>query len=459
LFQWRFYFSTMLKRKDFGDTFKWGVTISAFQNEGAAYTDGKGPSIWDTFTQDTNNIKNGDQIGDASEFYQRYEEDIELTKQLGFEVFRFSISWPRIMPTGTGKINQPGIDFYNRLINCCIKNQLTPYVTLYHWDLPQALQDKGGWCNREIISWFVEYVEICVNSFGDRVFNWVVMNEPMSFTGLGYFMGYHAPEKKGIVSFLKAAHHTILCMAKGGAKIRELQADANIGVALSCSYVKPVNKLKKNIKAAKRIEASLNRFFIEPLLGLGYPSDVMPALKLVKAFLKDGDENEMSFDFDFIGLQYYFRVVAKHSLQPLVLFADEIHPTTRKANLNAMNLDVYPKGLYKLLKFYDAYPQVKKMIITESGVCYPDFLAGDRIHDARRLKYHQKMLKQILKAQSNGINVDGYFIWTLTDNFEWKEGFEPRFGLVHIDYESQKRTIKHSGHWFKTFLNKKTSID
>lgn len=445
----------MLKREEFGNDFQWGVTISAFQNEGWADADGKGQSIWDTFTNASSKVNNGDKIGNAANFYQQYEDDILLAKQIGLDVFRFSISWTRILPNGVGDINPEGIYFYNRVIDCCLAHQMKPYITLYHWDLPQALEDLGGWTNRKVVDWFLNYIKICVEYFGDRIKHWVVMNEPMTFTGLGYFMGYHAPESKGVINFLKAAHHVVICMAQGGQTIRNMIPDAQIGVALSCSYVKPVNRLPKNVRAAKRMEALLNRFFIEPLLGMGYPTDVMPALKLINMIFKKGDEELMAFDFDFIGLQYYFRVVAKHSLNPPVLYADEVPPTQRKARLNTMNLDVYPKGISKLLQFYAAYPKIKSIIITESGVCYPDFLVKDHVYDARRLKYHQKMLRQIKKALQQGLPIKGYFVWTLVDNFEWKEGFEPRFGLVHVDFKTQRRTIKHSGKWFQNFLNSK----
>ncbi len=443
----------MLKRKQFGEDFKWGVTISAFQNEGAAHADNKGPSIWDTFTADREKIKNGDQIGEAASFYKNYKEDIALTKELGFDTFRFSISWPRLLPNGVGEINHKGIEFYNNVINTCLAEGLTPFVTLYHWDLPQALENKGGWTNRDILEWFSNYVETCVCYFGDRVTNWVVMNEPMTFIGLGYFMGYHAPERKGVNTFLRAAHHAILCMAEGGRILRRHQPEAHIGVALSCSYVKPIHKTSKHIRAARRTEAMLNRFFLEPLLGLGYPTDVMPALKMIHAHFKPGDRQRMVFDFNFIGLQYYFRVVAKYSLFPPVLFAEEVHPTKRKANLNSMNLDTYPRGLGKLLKFYGSYPQIKSILLSESGVCYPDFFVANRVHDARRANYHQHMLKQVKKARRQGIPVQGYFVWTLVDNFEWREGFEPRFGLVYTDFKTQERTIKYSGKWFQQFLS------
>nr|WP_321450549.1 GH1 family beta-glucosidase [uncultured Carboxylicivirga sp.] len=441
-----------MKKTDFGKDFEWGVTICAFQNEGCPTADGKGPSIWDTFTANPENINNNYVIGEASSFYTLYKKDIATAKSLGLDVFRFSISWPRIIPNGTGAVNHDGIAFYHKVIDSCLQQGLTPYITLYHWDLPQAIEDKGGWNNRNIIEWFCNYVEICVDEYKDKVQNWIVMNEPMTFVGLGHFMGYHAPQKKGVPTFLKAAHHVVLSIAEGGRTIRKIQPHAKIGVALSCSYIKPLNKLPKHKRAAKRIEALLNRFFLEPLLGLGYPTDVMPALNTIRTFFKRGDDERMAFDFDFIGIQYYFRVVAKHSLTPPVLFANEVHPTQRKANLNAMNLDVYPKGLYKMLKFFNAYPQIKKIIITESGVCYPDFKVANHVHDARRMKYHQQMLKQVLKAQKKMIRAKGYFVWTLVDNFEWKEGFEPRFGLVHVNFETQERTIKDSGLWFQQFL-------
>ncbi len=441
-----------MNKSDFDNDFEWGVTISAFQNEGYATVNGKGPSIWDTFTSNTDNINNNDQIGEAASFFTKYEEDIALAKSMGFETFRFSLSWSRILPLGVGEPLTEGLEFYHKVIDTCIKYQLKPCITLYHWDLPQALEDLGGWNNRDSITWFCSYVKICINTYKSKVTNWVVMNEPMTFVGLGHFMAYHAPQKKGIINFLKAAHHVVLSIAEGGRAIRQIQPEANIGVSLSCSFIKPINKLPKHKRAAKRIEALLNRFFLEPLLGLGYPTDTIPMLGAIRAYFKPGDEEKMAFDFDFIGIQYYFRVIAQHSLTPPILFANEVHPTQRKANLNAMNLDVYPKGLYNLLKFYNAYPQIKKLIITESGVCYPDFVVNNHVNDARRRNYHQKMLKQILKAKKKNLKIDGYYVWTLVDNFEWKEGFEPRFGLVHVDFANQKRTIKLSGLWFKEFL-------
>jgi beta-glucosidase len=442
----------MLKRKQFGKQFKWGVTISAFQNEGAASKEGKSPSIWDTFTADIQNIKDGNFPGETAGFYYNYKKDIKQAGKLGFDVFRFSLSWSRIIPVGKGEVNLQGIDFYNCVIDTCLKNGLEPWVTIYHWDLPQVLEDEGGWTNRDILQWFFHYVDVVTTAFGDRVKHWIVMNEPMTFVGLGYFTGYHAPGRNGIGNFMKAAHHATLCMAEGGRIVRKNVKDAQVGVALSCSYVKPANKLFFNRRAAKRVEGLLNRFFIEPLLGLGYPTDIMPALNIIKSNFMPGDEERLAFDFDFIGIQYYFRVVARFNLFPPVLFATEVPPWRRNANVNSMGLDVYPKGLSALIDFYAGYEGIRKIILTESGVCYPDFLRGNKVNDARRKKYHQTILKQVKKAIKRGIPVAGYFVWTLIDNFEWREGFHPRFGLIYNDFSAQKRTLKASGLWFKKFL-------
>ena len=445
----------MLKKNQFGDDFKWGTTISSFQNEGWPDADGKGPSIWDTFAAERRNIKNNDTIGNASNFYKDYEKDIKTAAGLNLDTFRFSLSWSRIFPEGTGSANQAGVDFYHKVIDCCIANGLEPWVTLYHWDLPQKLEDLGGWASRAIVYWFSEYAQFCTREYGNKVKHWVVINEPMSFTGLGYFMGYHAPGKEGLGNFLRAAHHVCLCNAEGGRIIRKNAPGAQIGTAYSCSVIKPINKWLFNRRAASRMEALLNRFFLEPALGLGYPTDIMPGLNMINRYFKEGDEERLKFDFDFIGLQYYFRVVTKFSLFPPVLFATEIPPRKRAAKMNAMGLEVFPKGMYKILSYYNKYEGVKKIYITESGVCYDDHITNAKIYDIKRVKYHRRMLKEVLRARKKGVPVMGYFIWTLIDNFEWKEGFEPRFGIVYNNFKTQERIIKYSGKWFQEFLGQK----
>jgi len=441
-----------LKSSMFGDKFLWGLATAAYQIEGAWNIDGKGESIWDTFTHNTNNVKDKSNGNTACNFYTLYKKDIDLIKSLGFNVFRFSISWSRIMPNGIGTINQQGIDFYHNVIDYCIEKDIIPFVTLYHWDLPQALEDKGGWTNREIINWFNEYVTLCCNEYGNKVKNWIVLNEPMGFTSLGYMTGYHAPGKKGLGNFLSAVHHAVMCQAEGGRIIRSIVKDANIGTAFSCAPVEPKKETTAHQKAAKRIDVLLNRLFIEPSLGKGYPWDDLPMLKRLEKYMEPGDEQRMMFDFDFIGLQNYFRVIGKKSIYPPLVWANEVKPEKRDVPLTAMKWEIYPEGIYKVLRRFASYP-IKKIIITENGAAFEDTIDNNSIHDVNRIEYYNNYLSQVLKAKQEGIPVEGYFAWTYMDNFEWAEGYTARFGIVHNDPLTQKRIIKDSGYWFQQLLN------
>ncbi|AWH84662.1 beta-glucosidase [Flavobacterium album] len=442
----------LLSRDQFGESFKWGVSTAAYQIEGGHDTDEKGLSIWDIFTAKSGSIANGHNANIACDFYNRYPEDIALVKELNIPNLRFSLSWPRIMPEGTGKVNQKGIDFYNRVIDSCLENGIEPWITLYHWDLPHELEMKGGWVNRDIISWFAEYVEVCAKNFGDRVKHWMVMNEPMVFTGAGYFMGLHAPGKKGLPNFLPAAHHAILSMAEGGRVLRNLLPDAEIGTTFSCSYIEPYTAGPKDFAAAKRADALLNRLFIEPVLGLGYPREDLPVLKKLHKYIQPGDEEKMKFDFDFIGVQNYTREVVKHSIFVPYLNAVLVKAQNRKVPLTAMGWEIYPPSIYHMLKKYGAYEGVKKIYITENGAAFTDQPVNGEVKDDQRIQYINDHLKQVLNAKNEGVNVRGYFVWTLLDNFEWAEGYHPRFGLVHVDFDTQQRIIKASGHWYKSFL-------
>jgi beta-glucosidase len=441
-----------LKSSLFGKGFIWGAASSAFQTEGSTNTDGKGLSIWDTFTRTDKKLKEKSIFEEATDFYNLYSTDLELLKEMNFNSFRFSLSWPRILPDGIGQVNQKGVDFYNRLIDACLESNIEPWVTLYHWDLPQKLQDKNGWANRDIVGWFGEYVGKVSRLYGDRVKNWMILNEPMAFTSLGYLFGIHAPGKNGFRNFLPAVHHVALCQATGGRIIRESVHWANIGTTYSCSVVEPVDHQPKNIRASRKIDAALNRLFIEPALGLGYPLDDLPFLKRIDQYIQENDLEQLKFDFDFIGLQYYYRIIVRHHYLP-PFNAIEIKPAYRGALTNEMGFEVYPEGMYKILKKYAAYPQIRKFIITESGVCYYDLIdKRNSINDMDRIKYHQDILTWALKAKNEGIPVEGYFVWSLTDNVEWMEGTYPRFGLVYIDYKTKMRLLKDSGKWFREFL-------
>jgi beta-glucosidase len=440
-----------LDKKLFGDDFAWGVSTAALQIEGSCGADGKGASIWDTFTAKKGKILNGDTPTTACNFYENYREDIDLVKKLNIPNFRFSIAWPRILPKGEGEVNQAGIDHYNRVINYCLSQGVEPWLTIYHWDLPQALENKGGWTNRDIIGWFTNYVQICADAFGDRVKNWMVMNEPAVFTGAGYFLGIHAPGRMGLRNFLPAVHHVVLSLVAGAKVMRKMLPDVHLGTTFSCSHIEPHSNRPKDVAAAGRAEALINRLFLEPILGLGYPTEVA-ALKGIQKYFKPGDEDNMSFDFDFIGLQNYTREIVKYSFFTPYIGATLVKAEKRAVELTAMKWEVHPPAIYHMLKKYDSYPQIKKIIITENGAAFPDVVAGDTVDDPKRVTYLKDHLQQVLKAKQEGCKVFGYFVWTLTDNFEWAEGYHPRFGLIHVDFDTQKRIVKSSGQWYANLL-------
>ncbi|MFN8254434.1 MAG: GH1 family beta-glucosidase [Bacteroidales bacterium] len=440
-----------LTKADFGENFKWGVAAAAYQTEGAWNIDGKSESNWDHFAHTPGKIERNENADVAADFYNKYAEDIDLIKEMNFKVFRFSLAWSRILPDGTGKINQQGLDFYHKVIDKCLDSGIEPWITIYHWDMPQVLEALGGWTNRKMVDWFSEYVDVVTKEFGTKVKNWMVMNEQLSFTGGGYMQGIFAPGKKSIKAFMKAVHHSVICNAEGGRIIRKNVTDANIGTTLANTYVEPVDQKQKNIEAAARVDAIMNRLFIEPCLGMGYPEDTVPILKKMKKLYEPGDEQKMVFDFDFIGVQYYFRTVVKSSLIP-GLRAKEIPPSERGVAANEMEGEIYPDGLYQILKKFSQYKGIKNMLVTENGTCVPDKLENGQVHDQARIDYFKTHLAAVLKAKSEGVNVNGYFVWSPTDNFEWNKGFRTRFGLVYVDFSTLKRYIKDSGLWFKEFL-------
>lgn len=440
-------------KEDFGKDFKWGVSTAAYQIEGAHDQDGKGMSIWDSFSQRKRKITNGHNGTITCDFYNQYLNDLELIKQLNIPNYRFSISWTRIMPNGIGEINFKGIAYYNRVIDACLELGIEPWVTIYHWDLPDNLQKQGGWTNREVLNWFSDFVHCCVKYFGDRVKHWMVLNEPMVFTGAGYFLGVHAPGKIGLSSFLAAAHHAALCQAEGGRILRSQNSNFKIGTTFSYSHIDPLREdHEKDAKAAIKIDALLNRLFLEPLIGLGYPVNDLKILQKMERFMKSGDEQKLPFEMDFIGLQNYTR--EKVSYAPLMPFVQAKIVKANKRNVvhTLMNWEVYPPSIYKALKRLDSYGKIQEILVTENGAAFTDEVVNNQVDDKDRLEYLQTHIAQVLQAQREGVKVNGYFVWTLMDNFEWAEGFHPRFGLIHVDFDTQKRIIKNSGKWYGQLL-------
>lgn len=443
-----------ISANDFGPGFHWGVSTAAYQIEGAHDKYGKGPSIWDEFVLKKRKIQNNHTGEIACDFYHRYTNDLTLIKRMNIPNYRFSIAWSRIFPKGIGQVNQAGIDYYHRVIDFCLELGIEPWVTLYHWDLPQCLQEKGGWTNRDIVQWFALFVETCVKHFGAKVKHWMVLNEPMVFTGAGYFLGVHAPGKRGLNNFLAAAHHAALCQSTGAGIIKSIQSNLKVGTTFSYSHIEPYNQhSQKDHKAALKVDALLNRLFLEPLLGLGYPTKELKLLNRIEQFVRQGDEKALAFPMDFIGLQNYTREKIAHSYLIPFLQAKIVKANQRGVSSTLMNWEVYPPCIFNALERYGSYEQIKEIIVTENGAAFEDQLIDNQVLDKQRTQYLQDHIAQVLLAQQKGIPVNGYFVWTLMDNFEWAEGYHPRFGLVHIDFMTQKRTIKMSGNWYKQFLS------
>ena len=437
----------------FGNDFLWGIAMSAAQNEGAYNVDGRGPSIWDAFSKRQGKIKGNAKPFEACDFYYRYKDDLLLVKALGFKVFRFSFSWSRIFPDGMGKPNKDGVAFYHKVIDECLLLGLVPYITLYHWDLPQALEKEGGWTSRLFQKWFARYASFCAEEFGDKIKNWIILNEPMGFTSLGYMLGKHAPGKIGLNNFLPAVHNAALAQAEGGRIVRSLVNNAHIGTSFSCSEVMPYTQRKEDVEAAKRMDILLNRLFIEPTLGRGYPQDNFVLMDKLHLHSKAWKYTEkMQFNFDFIGIQNYFAVTVKYNPLIPILQASEVKAATRKVPHTAMGWEINADSFYRMLKRFWHYGSVKEIMVTESGAFFKDVLHNGTIHDEQRIQYFQQYIAAMHKAKLEGVNVKGYFAWTLMDNFEWSEGFNARFGLIHVDFKTQLRTIKDSGYWWRDFL-------
>ncbi|QXC59764.1 beta-glucosidase [Aquihabitans sp. G128] len=441
-----------LARGDFGDDFTWGVAHAAYQVEGAWDADGKGPSIWDTFTHGKGRIRDHSTGDVACDFYHRSAEDTALVRELGFDAQRFSISWPRVLPEGTGRVNAKGLDFYDRVVDECLEAGVEPWVTLYHWDLPEALHQRGGWANRDVVGWFGEYVDVVAERLGDRVQDWMVFNEPCSFLLVGYLAGVHAPGVRSLRKFLAATHHVNLCQSVGASALRARIPDANVGTTHIITPPRTKQDRPKDRKARAAIDAFANRIFIEPNLGLGYPTEAAGLLRGIEKHLKPGDDDALKVDWDFLGVQYYQRQLVKPAPIPGLHAIPWMSKDHRRYEITAMGWEVQPDGLYEALAKVHAYDPDLRLVVTENGAAFPDRLEGGRVHDERRTAFYRAHLAEVRRAQADGIPVDGYFCWSLMDNFEWAEGYVPRFGLTHIDFATQQRTVKDSGRWFQRFL-------
>jgi beta-glucosidase len=447
----------MTLNKQFPDNFLWGVATSAYQIEGAWNEEGKGESIWDRFSHTPGKINDGSTGDVACDHYHLWPEDIALMKSLNIQAYRFSISWPRILPEGRGRVNQAGLDFYGRLVDGLLEAGIVPFVTLYHWDLPQALQDKGGWPVRETAEAFAEYAGVVSRSLGDRVTNWITHNEPWCTSLLGYQAGEHAPGIRDWYAGLKASHHVLLSHGLAVPVIRQNCPEAEVGITLNFEEAVPASASAADYHAARSWEGYFFRWFLDPVYGRHYPADMVAAyeregfLPNGMDFVAPGDMDIIAAPTDFLGVNYYTRQVSRDESA-----ADNLPPTVFRApdsELTEMGWELYPEGLYRLLNRFHFGYKIPKLYITENGCSYMDEPNGDgRVDDQRRIDYLEGHLDAVARAIENGVPVAGYMQWSFMDNFEWARGYEQRFGIVYVDYETQMRYPKDSAFWYRDVI-------
>jgi beta-glucosidase len=434
--------------------FIWGTATASYQVEGAWKEDGKGESIWDRFAHTPGKIKNGETGDAACDSYHRWREDIALARAMNLGSYRFSIAWPRIQPLGSGAANQKGLDCYSRIVDALLEARIRPFVTLYHWDLPQALEDAGGWPNRDTAARFADYVQLVAQSLGDRVSDWMLFNEPSVFTYSGYLEGRHAPGRQSILDFLRATHTVNLAQGEGFRALKSARPAARVGTAFNMSAIEPATKSDADKLAADRAHAITNVWFIEPALRGGYP-EALTFLPERFMGIKSGDVEKTRAALDFIGINLYYRTIASApgAVEVASHAQDWLFPVKMEGGSDGPKTDigweVWPKALYDMVMRVTRDYNRPVIEITESGCAYndgPD--AGGVIHDPRRIAYHRQYLAALAQSIADGADVRGYHAWSLIDNFEWAEGFSQRFGLSYVDYKTQARTIKDSGRWY-----------
>jgi beta-glucosidase len=436
----------------FPKDFVWGAATAAFQIEGASKEGGRGESIWDRFCRVPGKVANGDTGDVACNHYHLYQQDVQLLKDLNIESYRFSISWPRIFPTETMTPNQEGIDFYKRLVNAILEQGITPMATLYHWDLPQWLEDKGGWTNRDTVHYFKQFAETMFRELGDTVKDWITHNEPWVVSYLGYGNGVHAPGHQDLESFLKASHHVLLSHGEAVKLFREMgPKDGKIGITLNMAPAYPLDDTAESEIAAHTWDGFLNRWFADPVFKGAYPKDMLDIYSEITSFsfIQEGDLQVIFQPIDYLGINYYSITTAKYSTEGEFSFLKVEAVTTGKPQ-TGMGWEIEPKGLTDLLiRLHQDYNGIP-IYITENGAAFDDTVEENgEIHDDLRLNYIKDHLEASLDAIENGVNLKGYYVWSFLDNFEWAFGYDKRFGVVYVDYETQKRTPKKSALWYK----------
>jgi len=433
----------------FPDGFLWGAATAAYQIEGSPLADGAGPSIWHTYAHRPQTIENGDTGDVACDHYRRYRDDIELMRRIGLEAYRFSSAWGRVLPSGKGAINAAGIEFYDRLVDALLEAGIRPALTLYHWDLPQRLEDSGGWANPDSPRWFAEYADVMADRFRDRVPLWITFNEPWVFVWLGYALGVHAPGRTDTGQALAAARHVLLAHGAAVERIRAHCPESDVGITLSVQAYMPASDSAADADAAARSRAFNNEWFMDPIAFGRWPKALGDEFGEFLPELSDADAHVIQRPIDFVGLNYYTRHVVAHDAEGFF----QSRPLRPRGRRTEMDWEVYPAGLYLVLKeFYDRYRL--PLYVTENGAAFADPPADGEgvIPDWERLTYLRDHFDAAHRALSEGVDLRGYFVWSLLDNFEWGFGYSKRFGIVGCDFETLERRMKQSALWYHDLI-------
>ncbi|MGI8314242.1 GH1 family beta-glucosidase [Halobacillus mangrovi] len=438
----------------FPDTLKWGAATASYQIEGAAHKDGRTPSIWDTFAHAPGNVKNGDHGDEACDSYHRYKEDVQHLKDLGVDLYRFSISWSRVIPQGTGDLNPKGVAYYSNLIDELLENGIEPMITLYHWDLPQVLQENGGWESRATTDAFHDYAVAMFNEFGDRVKKWITINEPWCASFLSNYLGIHAPGKTDLQAGVDVAHHLLLAHGKAVQSFRELVPDGEIGYAPNVGWLQPYTPSEADKKACERSMMWQKEWFMDPVFKGSYPEELVHLFEEHQAVLKleEGDLDVISQPIDFMGLNYYTGSLGRYKEDGGLFQVEEIPLDERRTDIG---WPIYADGFYRVLtNIHETYGDVP-IYITENGACYNHEVENGTVNDQERIDYLKQHLTSLQRAIQAGVPIKGYIVWSLLDNFEWAEGYEKRFGIIHVNFRTFERTRKDSYYWYKQTVTNK----
>jgi beta-glucosidase len=433
----------------FPPEFVWGAATAAYQIEGAVAEEGRAPSIWDTFCATPGHVHNGDTGEVACDFYHRHRGDVALMRELGLTAFRFSIAWPRVVPEGRGRVNQAGLDFYDRLVDELLEAGIRPFPTLYHWDLPQALEDRGGWPARETATAFAEYVAVVADRLGDRVTDWTTHNEPFCSSWLGYSVGRHAPGRTDPALGLAAAHHVLLSHGYAVRVLRKLCPQAQVGIVLDSWPIHAVSDDPRDVHAAGVADALRNRLFFDPVLRGEYPAEVFERFGVEPSLVLDADLNAISEPVDFVGINNYSRSVVGADPET----GEPVEVAQPDAPRTGIGWEVYPDGICEVLTRLHRDYDVQSLYVTENGAAYPDSRSHDgEVRDVERIDYLERYIGSVGRAIESGVPVRGYFIWSLLDNFEWAHGYSQRFGIVYVDYPTLERVPKSSYRWYRDLI-------